>query len=217
MWRRCDWISETRTVFAEEEIWDGRFWKFIRRDDWKGKVEKWRCRAVLGGQDFDRQSFLACSRRRKRKVGPYVYVHTRNRRRWADIIQYNVGPSDIICSRAVSSARAPINLDSISTKRGFMFSAPLGLKSPAGTSFWRARFFSAMTPRFSLSLFSFPLQRNPRRQPRNLPRAPCTPTRCPLHHVPLRTLHGLAIFQGLGPLLKIDTSVDASRNLSRNY
>lgn len=54
----------------------------------------------------------ASSRRRKRKGGP------------VDIIRYNVAPSDIICSRAVNSTPVSINLDSISTKRGFMFSAP---------------------------------------------------------------------------------------------
>lgn len=72
------------------------------------------------------------------------------------IIQYNVETSDIIWSDAVSSdSSSPINLDPISTKRGFMvFSKGRALSPPAKPVFWRARFFSAVSL-FFLPLFLF--------------------------------------------------------------
>lgn len=114
--------------------------------------------------------------------------HTRSHRRRADIIQYNVGPSDIICSRAVSPTRAPINLDSISTKRGFMFSAPPGTPVPsAGNQFLASSFLFRDSP--LLSFFSFPfhytspssLSRSTEKSPRRYPRSFFRPVRAICH------------------------------------
>lgn len=86
---------------------------------------------MFGEYDFARPTKQPVSRlfptkETKRWSGVRVErdVHTRSHRRPVDIIRYNVAPSDIICSRAVNSTPVSINLDSISTKRGFMFSAP---------------------------------------------------------------------------------------------
>lgn len=112
------------------------------------KVQKWRHREQRRGQF--RPTKLPEPLPRPEETKRYAYAHTHSHRRRADIIQYNVRPSDIICSRAVSSTRAPINLDSISTKRGFMFSARLGLKPPRWNQFSASLFLFRDTPSFFL-------------------------------------------------------------------
>lgn len=90
--------------------------------------------ATVSDFKVDEASLHACSR-----------IHAMCRRR-TDIIQYNVRTSDIICAVQSVRIRASINLDSISTKHGFMVSSHGRVSSPPlKPVFWRTRFFSAMS------------------------------------------------------------------------
>lgn len=117
------------------------------------------CKRKARNDDEPTKSLLAIDDKKRFKSTRSVFIHVstgvvENR----DIIQYNVETSDIIWSGAVSSdSSSPINLDPISTKRGFMvFSKGRALSPPAKPVFWRARFFSAVSLFFLPSSFSPP-------------------------------------------------------------